>query len=193
MTSPEWIVVTLKVTEALEALQVPYVICGSVASIVHGIVRTTVDCDMVADLNLDHVEPLVTAIGNEFYVEQESIVDAIQFHRSFNLIHQESMFKVDIFIPKARPFDRAQLAHRIELEIANNPKRMAWFSSAENIVLAKLEWFRLGNEVSERQWRDVLGVLKTRLGELDIEYMYTAAPALGVSDLLERALLEAEK
>ncbi len=193
MTTTNWIQVTLKVIETLDALGVSYVICGSVASIVHGIVRTTIDTDLIADLKLEHVKPFVTALENEFYVEQESMYEAINFHRSFNIIHKETMFKVDVFIPKVRLFDQDQLAHRVEVEIAQDPKRMAWIASAEDNVLAKLEWFRMGNEVSERQWRDVLGVLKTQSGNLDVEYMHKAAQALSVSDLLERALEESEK
>ena len=63
---------------------------------------------------------------------------------------------------------------------------MAW----EDVVLAKLEWFRLGGEVSERQWRDILGVLKTQRDSLDIAYLQHWAKALAVADLLERTLIE---
>ena len=100
---------------------------------------------------------------------------------------------VDVFLPKERPFDQAQLARRMETVIARAPERTVWIASAEDIVLAKLEWFAIGNQVSERQWRDVLGVLKTQSGQLDVDYMRKMAPALGVSDLLEQALEEAVK
>ena len=68
----------------------------------------------------------------------------------------------------------------------------AKFASPEDTILAKLEWYRLGNEVSERQWRDVLGVLKTRAGTLELSYLQKWADELKVSDLLERALKEME-
>ncbi len=188
----DWIEVTLKVTESLEELGVPYVICGSFASIIHGIVRTTIDTDLVADLKLSHVKLLVAALESEFFVDEESIIDSINSRTSFNMIHQNTMFKIDVFIPKERPFEHAQLSHRLKIEIAQNPQRAAWIASAEDVVLAKLEWFRIGNEVSERQWRDVLGVLKTQSGKLDVTYMRNTASPLGVSDLLEIALKEAE-
>jgi len=193
VTAHAWIAVTLKVIEVLDALGVKYVICGSAASIVHGVVRSTIDTDLIADLHSAHVQPLVTALEEEFYIDAQSISGAIATRGSFNLIHQNSMFKVDVFIPKPRPFDQAQLAHRIETVICHNPDRTAWIVSAEDIVLAKLEWFRLGDEVSERQWRDVLGVLKIQTGKLDIGYMQATARQLGVSDLLELALKEAAK
>ncbi len=192
MTPPDWIQVTLKVIETLDALGVSYVICGSVATIVHGVVRTTIDTDMIAELKLQHAEALVNALENEFYVELESVERAINFRRSFNIIHKVTMFKVDVFIPKERPFDQAQLAHRIQVEVAHDPIRTAWIASAEDNVLAKLDWFRMGDEVSERQWRDVLGVLKTQTGKLDVSYMHKAAAALGIDDLLEKALHEAD-
>jgi len=76
--------------------------------------------------------------------------------------------------------------------IATNPEESVYIVSPEDIILAKLEWYRLGGEVSDRQWRDVLGVLKTRAGELDLDYLRKWAGELKVNDLLERALDEAE-
>jgi hypothetical protein len=181
------------VIEIFDKLGIPYVVCGSVASIIHGTPRTTLDADLVADVKLEHVAPLAAALEGDFYVEPDSIEEAVRLHKSFNLIHQETMFKVDVFVPKSRPFDKAQLAHRVEIEIARDPRRMAWIASAEDIVLAKLEWFRMGDEVSERQWRDILGVLKTQMGKLDVEYMQQMAITLSVSDLLQQALEEATK
>ena len=193
LSSPDWIVVTLKVIKILERLGIPYVVCGSVASIIHGTPRTTLDSDLVADVKLEHVAPFVAALEDDFYVDSDSIEEAIKLRKSFNLIHQATMFKVDVFLPKPRLFDQAQLDHGVEMEVASDPQRMARIASAEDIVLAKLEWFRIGDQVSERQWRDILGVLKTQWGRLDVEYMQKMAITLTVSDLLERALEEAAK
>ncbi len=92
---------------------------------------------------------------------------------------------------KRRPFDQAQFERRVAQVIATEPERTAYVASAEDIVLAKLERFRIGGEVSERQWRDVLGVLKVQGERLDQDYLRRWADALNVSDLLERALSEA--
>jgi hypothetical protein len=182
---------TLRVIEALEALGVPYLIGGSLASAVHGVVRTTLDADLLADLRLEHVEPLTLALGEAFYVDAESIRDAIQRRSTFNVIHLETMFKVDIFIPKPRPFDQVQLQRRTKQVIATDPEHEAYVASAEDTILAKLEWYRRGSEVSDRQWQDVLGVLKVQGNRLDLAYLRQWATSLGVSDLLEKALAEA--
>jgi len=187
----EQIAVTLAVVDALEALDVPYAIGGSFASALHGVMRATMDADLVADLHLEQVEPLTKTLGDAFYADAETIRDAICRHGSFNLIHLATMFKVDIFVSRQRPFDRSQLARRRLHLLSEDPERHAYVTSAEDIVLAKLEWYRMGGEVSDRQWRDVLGVLKVQAGRLDQDYVRRMAVELDVTELLERAQEEA--
>lgn len=98
MTGPEWISVTLKVIDALDALAVPYFIGGSVASMIHGVLRSTIDADLVAEMSTEHVQSFASALSGDFYVEPQSIYDAISLRTIFNLIHQATMFKIDIFI-----------------------------------------------------------------------------------------------
>jgi len=187
---PEQIAVTMLVADALEALGVPYAIGGSFASALHGVMRATMDADLVADLRREDVAPFVQALGELFYANAEMMREAIGQHRSFNLIHLDSMFKVDVFVARPRDFDRAQLARRQLHLLSEDPERRAYVASAEDTVLAKLEWHRMGGEVSDRQWRDALGVLKVQGLRLDLAYMRHMAAGLGVKDLLERALEE---
>ena len=188
----EPIEVTIKVTRVLESLGIPYLIGGSLASALYGMVRTTQDSDIVAEMKPEHLQRFVSALQDEFYLDEEMIAESIQRHSSFNIIHRESMFKVDVFIPRPRPFLQSQLARAQNQTFFFESEVSAKFASPEDTILAKLEWYRLGGEVSERQWRDVLGVLKTRAGELDLEYLRKWANELKIIDLLERALREAE-
>ena len=180
--------VTLKVTNVFEKLGIPHLIGGSLASTLHGMPRTTQDLDIVAEMRIEHLQPFVTALQDEFYLDDEMIAGAIQRNSSFNIIHRETMFKVDVFIPRPRPFLQSQLTRARLQTFSLDTEVSARFASPEDVILSKLEWYRMGGEVSERQWRDVIGVLKTRAGELDLEYLREWAVELQVSDLLERAL-----
>ena len=190
LTEP--LAVTLLVIDALESLRVPYFIGGSLASAVHGVVRATMDVDIVADLRLEHVEPLVRILGDAFYADAEMMRAAVRRRRSFNLIHLETMFKVDVFVRKERPFDQAQFERRVLQTMTTDPERTAYVASAEDTILAKLEWYRMGGQTSDRQWRDVQDVLKVQEARLDLPYLRHWAAQLGLRDLMERALSEAE-
>jgi len=188
----EPIEVTLKVTDILEKLGIAYLIGGSLASTLYGMVRTTQDSDIVAEMHLEHLQPFVAALRDEFYLDDEMIAEAIRSHSCFNIIHRETMFKVDVFIPQPRPFLQSQLARVQRQTFLFGKNVSAKFASPEDTILSKLEWYHLGGEVSERQWRDILGVLKIRTGELDMNYLRQWASELKVGDLLERALNEAK-
>lgn len=187
----EPIEVTLRVTTVLEKLGVPYLIGGSLASTLHGMIRTTQDSDIIAEMRAEHIQPFVSSLEKDFFIDEETIVDAVQRHSSFNILHRETMFKVDIFIPYPRSFLQSQLARAQRQAFELDTKMSAIFASAEDTILSKLEWYRMGGETSERQWRDILGILKTRAGDLDLEYLKKWAKDLNVADLLERVLKEA--
>lgn len=184
--------VTLKVTDVFEKLGVAYLIGGSLASTLHGMIRTTQDSDIVAGMRMEHLKPFVLALQDEFYLDEEMIADSIKRHASFNIIHRESMFKVDVFIPQTSPFLQSQLARAQRQTFTFDSEVSAKFASPEDTILSKLEWYRMGGEVSDRQWRDILGVVKIRSENLDLKYLQTWAKELNLSDLLERVLKEAK-
>lgn len=182
--------ITAKVTRILEKLDVRYLIGGSLASTLHGMVRTTQDSDIVADLRPEHKEVFVRDLTEEFYIDKELIAEAIAQRSSFNIIHRESFFKVDVFVPKSRPFVEEQLSRAQRQILSVEPPAEAMVATPEDTILSKLEWYRIGGEVSERQWRDVLGILEVQGGNLDLNYLRRWAKELKVSDLLDAALIE---
>jgi hypothetical protein len=186
----EAIAVTLVVTQALDGLAIPYVIGGSMASATHGRIRSTMDVDIVAQIEARHVDPLVALLGADFYADGEMMRQAIARQSSFNLIHLATMFKVDIFVAGKRPFDQQQIARR-QPHTLLPPDQFAYVASPEDVILAKLDWYRLGGEQSERQWRDVQGILDVQGEGVDHAYLRQWATSLGVADLLARALTEA--
>lgn len=181
------------VLESLDRLRVRHFIGGSVASSAHGIARASLDVDLVAELEPIHVARLVAVLEADYFVDEARVRAAVETKRSFNLIHLETMFKVDVFVSRGRPFDDSSFARvrseRLSLEPAGPVIPLA---SAEDVLLAKLEWYRSGGETSERQWDDVKGLLRVGTGTLDAAYLRHWAALIGVSDLLERARRESE-
>ena len=186
----EPIAVTLLVVNALEDLGIPYMIGGSLASAAYGVARSTLDTDLIAVINMKQAEPLASTLAKDFYVDIEMIKDSIQHQSSFNIVHLKTMFKVDIFIAKQRPYDRNQFQRKILQSISSDPETLAYLTTPEDIVLVKLEWYRMGGEVSDRQWRDILGVLFVQADRLDQDYLRKWAAELGIADLLQRAFKE---
>lgn len=186
---PLWAAV-LPVIDALDALGVENYIGGSVASSLQGVFRSTNDVDLVADLRREHVSALATALEPTHACDPTWIIRAIDQHARFNALHDETGFKVDVFVPVMTGFAARTLARRVAVTMPELG-RSVWIASAEDVVLQKLHWFREGGETSERQWLDVLGVLKLQGESLDRGYLREWAATLGVSDLLELALLQA--
>jgi hypothetical protein len=183
--------VTRKVAAAFEVAGIRYFLGGSVASALYGEARSTRDVDLVAAMLPAHVEPFVAALRGEFYADPQAIADAVANRRSFNVIHLDTMVKADIFVFRADPFGRSQFARRVGKQLSPDHPASIYVASAEDTVLAKLQWYREGGAVSDRQWNDVLGVLKVQGPALDRAYLREWARELQVTDLLDRALDDA--
>ncbi len=147
---------------------------------------------VVAELRPEHGTPLVAALSSAYYISEERVRDAIVRHGSFNAIHLDSMVKVDVFISKGRPLDQQAMDRARSYPNRDAGGRSLPLASAEDTVLAKLEWYRRGDEVSERQWGDILGVLRSSGRSLDLAYLETGAHELSVADLLARALKDSQ-
>lgn len=175
------------VTDILDSLTVPYLICGSIASNVHGIPRFTQDVDIVAALPLAAAEGFVQSLRGTYYLSPDAIREAVRSRRSFNLIHLQSFVKIDLFVAKDDPFTRIQLERRAPQRLFEGGKS-ATFATAEDTVLSKLRWYRDGGSTSDQQWKDILGVLKVQADALDRAYLERWARELDLLGLLARAL-----
>lgn len=182
--------VALRVARAFTDLGLRYLVGGSLASSLHGVPRSSHDADLVAEIPGRLADDLAKLLEPEFYVDADMIRDAVLRGRSFNVIHDATGFKVDVFPLTRDPLAQAEMDRRELHEIGDGAS--AYFASAEDTVLQKLDWYRKGAEVSDRQWNDVLGVLKVQRGRLDDAYLDRWAPQLGVADLLERARRESK-
>lgn len=186
----EPILVTLDAVAAFAPLGIRYAVGGSLASSLHGKPRSTDDVDLVAEIMTAHVTPLVAAWGAAYYVDDEMIRDSIRRSSCFNIIHLATMLKIDVFVAGNDALVREELSRARRHRVSDDPPRELVLASAEDIVLQKLNWYRIGGAVSDRQWRDVLGVLAVAAGSLDASYLRRWAGHLSVEDLLERALAE---
>lgn len=173
--------------DVLDNLDILYVIGGSIASTTHAEYRATNDANVLVDLQLHHVDAVAAALGDDFYADLNMMRDAIRRRASFNIIHYQTMLKIDVFIPKGRSFDRQQLQNWLLYSVPSDD------SVPEEIYIAKLDWYKMGNEVSEKQWSDITKVIKAQSNQLHLDYMRRTAAELDVSDLLDRALQELDK
>ncbi|MCP4203952.1 MAG: nucleotidyltransferase family protein [bacterium] len=184
---PEALRVALEVIELLDRLGIPYHLGGSYASSVHGIPRQTQDIDLVVDLDTASVRELLSELPEGYYRDLESALDAMGNRKSFNLIHLASGVKIDVFVRGEEPFDREEFRRSRKVSLGSGSDRSVRVKSAEDTILRKLDWFRRGEETSDRQWSDVLGILESQESALDFGYLERWATELGVADLLERA------
>ena len=184
-----------EIVNTLDALRIPYMVGGSVASSVHGFFRSTNDIDLVAAMLPQHIVQFASRLAANFYVDPETIQDALAQKRPFNLIHLASGYKFDIFPAAGNLYFETQIerSNSPEVALGEGANVRCSLATAEDTLLAKLVWYRQGGEQSERQWNDVRGIRSVQGSRLDHAYMSKWASDLKVDDLLDRLLSEEER
>ncbi len=172
--------------DLLEKHQISYLIGGSFASSVQGEYRTTNDIDFLCQISMDKLEGFIGGLSPDFIHDSESIKNSLKSKISFNIIHEESFTKIDVFNSIGQ-YERSQLERAIPVYIKEINKHIR-VASAEDIISAKLIWYKKGNMTSERQWNDILGVYKVQKNKLDYEYMQSWADLMDINILYKKAI-----
>jgi hypothetical protein len=177
-----------RVVGVLDALGIPYALGGSMASSIYGVMRTTQDADLTVEPFVGREQALADSFDETHYVSVPAIQEAVRNRTSFNIIDTSIGFKIDLFVRKDRPFEVSAMGRRVAMSLPDRPEQPLYVLSPEDVILFKLEWYRLGGEVSERQWLDVQNVLKAQAERLDRQYLAHWALELHVDDLFDQAI-----
>jgi hypothetical protein len=165
-----------RIVEQLDRAGIPHMIAGSFASTYHGVARSTHDIDFVIDPSEAGVRTFVAGLPEaDYYVDAEAAVDAVRRRSQFNVIDMETGWKLDFIVRKDRPFSVEEMRRRQAADLFGT---RVFVATAEDSIIAKLEWARLGD--SERQLRDAAGIVAVRAAELDRSYLDGWVVALGL-------------
>jgi len=176
----------------LDRLDIPYFVSGGIASAIWGERRTTEDVDLAVLLSPEKVAQLLAAMADDFYISEVAVSEALQRTSTFNIIHFASVLKADIYLVSEEDnFRRSALARRVKLHPYESPELNFYICSPEDLVLQKLIWYNIASNQSQKQWRDILGILKLQGDGLDVNYLRIWSGLLQVESQLDRAFTEA--
>lgn len=188
LEDPIWLVHQL--ASILNFLNIPYYVSGSVASSLQGEVRFTEDLDIAIEIDPKQVQLLIDVLIQDFYISDVAVYEAIEgVTNSFNVIHLETTEKADIFISRKTDFDLNKMSRR-RLYISDEPAQAFYVCSPEDTILQKLIWLEMADFQSQKQWRDILGVLKLQREKLDWSYLSLWSQNLGIKESLLKAMSE---
>lgn len=178
----------VRITAALDAAGIPYMLTGSFASSIHGTPRATRDVDIVIAPASEQIDALLAHLPQtDYYVSREAALDAVARHGQFNMIDLATGWKVDLIVRKPRDFSREEFERRRPVTLSGVAIDVA---SAEDILIAKLEWAKLGS--SALQIEDAAGIIALQGERLDRVYVERWVLALDLRREWQEARARAE-
>lgn len=194
MSQSEIFLALSPVVEAFKKMGINYYIGGSVASSAYGVARATLDVDIVADIKKEHVTELVQLLQKQYYIDGDMILGAIKNSSTCNFIHLATMIKIDVFIKKNDDYSEISANRVVKDSLPDDEGENDFnFVSPEDIILNKILWYKQGGCQSEKQWNDIIGVLKVQTVHLDHDYLKQWAHFLSISDLLTKVINDSQK
>lgn len=173
----------VKIVKILNSLKIPYLVTGGMAIYVWGRPRFTADIDLVVELNKKNVKKLVQTLIKEGYIDEDAVGEAITYQSEFNFIDQEEGIKVDFWILKNDAFDKSKFKRKVAKKVLN---QNVYFTSAEDLILVKLIWFKEGQSV--RHLEDIHSILEIAKKKIDFDYLREWAKKQNTLGVLEEAI-----
>lgn len=177
--------VLLEVCETLNQLGIDYMLTGAYAVSFYGRPRTTQDIDLVVTISGEEVKNLYSKFKDLFYIDEESIKEAIREKSMFNIIHNETLDKIDFWLLKDNEFDKVRFSRRRKEEIKG---KAVFISSPEDLILTKLDWYKKSD--LQKHYNDVLGIFEVQTGKLDLDYIRKWAEVLFLIEIVEEIIKE---
>jgi len=177
----------IPVIDLLNELRVPYMLVGALAANYYSVPRLTHDADILVEMKPEHAHLVAEGLQSAYYVDADSIREAIASHGGSNLIHLDTGFKIDLWILEETEFDRLRFSRRAPGRVFG---RNVFLSTPEDLILTKLVWFRQSD--SQKHYLDALGVYRAQKAVLNCDYLHDQAVALSVASLLKRLENEAQ-
>jgi hypothetical protein len=175
MSLPE---VFRRITAALERAGITYMLTGSFASAHYGAPRSTQDIDLVIEATAPQLRAFTQSLpSDEYYVDLDAALEAHRRESLFNVIDMTTGWKIDLILRKSRPFSREEFGRR---QLVDMQGLRLFVASAEDVIIAKLEWARLAN--SQRQIEDAAAILLLRAEALDRIYLERWISELGLKE-----------
>lgn len=177
-----------KLISILESVGIPYAVCGSLSSSLHGQPRATNDTDIIIAPTQEQLAKLLKSLETGYYVSSKTASEAMKIRSMFNVIDNELGWKADLIFRKNTPYQLTKFNRRIKAKLMGID---LWILSPEDVILSKLDWAKESG--SDLQLRDVFGVIKVQWDKLDWDYLRQWAKELGIAKTLESIIEEVRK